>query len=156
MKTELSELVDEITAAVAGQPTHVELRKLRDKCDSRAVQRAVQDAVRGINDPEKKDEVLDRFQRLLRAIAEKAARLKEQKDQANTIGIGVGSATTAGGIVAAITIAVPVVAIIPVLGGAYCIWRGSENAKVLSIERTLYEQLQEAVEKLIPLGDRDA
>lgn len=146
----LAQLFDEIASAVAGQPTQAELRKLRDRCDSQAIRRAAREILRSLNHTETRDQVLDHHKRLLRAIEEKVEQTRERKDQAKLIGIGMGSAVTGGGIIAAISIAVPVVAVIPILGGAYCLWRGSENAKFLAAEQTLYEQLREAVRQLVP------
>lgn len=146
----LSELFDQIAEAVRGQPTLAELRRLRDTCDSQTTQRATAEAFRGINNPDDSDQILDMHRRMIRALEEKISETSEKRDQAKVIGIGLGTSVAGGGILAAISIAVPAVAFIPIAGGAYCVWRGSENSKILTAEMTLYTQLKDAAEKLVP------
>ncbi|KPF63962.1 hypothetical protein [Porphyrobacter sp. AAP60] len=146
----LYDLFGEIRKAVEGQPNLRELRILRDTCDSQSTLRATADAFRGINDPDEVDSVRDMHRKLIRALEEKIATTTERRDQAKVVGIGVGTSVAGGGVVAAISIAVPAVALIPIVGGAYCVWRGSENAKALTSELALYIQLKDAAEKLVP------
>lgn len=149
----LLELLDQVTYAVDGELTVVELRRLRDSCDSQSIRRATTEIYRGINNPADADNIRDWHRRLIRALEEKISETSEKREQAKIVGIGLGTSVAGGGVLTAISIAVPAVALIPIAGGAYCIWRASENARALSAELTLYTQLKDAAERLIPNHD---
>ncbi|EAQ28809.1 hypothetical protein NAP1_14458 [Erythrobacter sp. NAP1] len=149
----LSQLFEQISEAVRGEPTLHELRALRDSCDAQTTRRATFESFRGINNPNDADSIIDLHKKLIRDLEEKISSTREKRDQAKTVGMGIGGSVAGGGIVAALALAVPAVALIPIAGGAYCVWRGSENAKTLTSELTLYIQLKDAVEQLLPKDD---
>jgi hypothetical protein len=102
-----------------GRPDVNTLRALRRRVDDPAFASAVREYYHRLhNDPSVRIEFLAALQDLLRTAQDHKSDLNYAASQIGAIGIGGGVGLIGGSIVAVATAAFPIVAVIPILGGA--------------------------------------
>jgi hypothetical protein len=142
------DIVQKLREAVANRPDAAALRDVRDKLDAPAFRREVREFMRAANSDETRDRLSGQLIGLQRDAEELQSKLLGEQRLVSTIGIGGGVGLAGAGIVTAITLAVPALALIPVVAGVYMTFRYSGADRQLTEEATICGQIVEELKAI--------
>jgi len=142
------DVVRRLQEVVSDRPSVADLRQVRDKMDSRAFRREAAEFLRGANSDETRDRLAEELIGLQRTVEELHAKLQNDQKLISTIGIGGGVGIAGAGIVTAITLTVPILAIFPVAAGIYMTVRYSKADRQLNEEITICSQIVEELKAI--------
>jgi len=112
------EFFENVERAIAGSPAATELREIRDVLDDPAYVDELARFLAGVNDPDVLNDLLGRMRRLKRRLEERSEKRKLHKDLVVQMGVVGGVGLIGGSIVTASSATFPLIALIPVAGGA--------------------------------------
>lgn len=145
MPHSIVEIVRALRDALEGEPSIDRLREVRATIDDPAFGREVVEVARMINEPDTGDVLRRSMVDLQRACEEIATRREGDLRRIGLMGIGGGAGLATGGILAAVAIAVPAVALLPFAGGVYMLIRYGLADRQIGEEIGLCRQIAEEI-----------
>lgn len=104
--------------------------------------------MRAANSDDTRDRLVEQLIGLQRDTEDLQSRLHSEQRLVSTIGVGGGVGIAGAGIVTAVTLAVPALALIPVAAGLYMTFRFSKADKQLSEEGAVAAQIVEELKAI--------
>lgn len=130
------------------RPDVAALRDIRGKLDDPALRREAAEFIRFANSDDIRDRLTTQVIGLQRDVEELQSRLQGEQRRVSTIGVGGGVGIAGAGLVTAITLAVPALALLPVAAGLYMTFRYSKADEQLSQEITVCGQIIEELKAI--------
>lgn len=149
MAEDITALFDRLERLLDGKPGSAELVKIRDTLDDPLYVKEVVRFVSGINDPSVAAYLLGKIRRLRREVEAKCEKRKLHKELEVQMGVAGGIGIIGGSIIAAATATFPLVALVPVGGGAWLAFKGYFRASKRDEERHLLEQVAERMKHIL-------
>lgn len=142
------DVVRRLREVVTERPDVAALRDIRMKVDSAAFRREIREFMRTANSDDSRDRLTEELTGFQRDTEELHARLQNDQKLISTIGVGGGVGIAGAGIVTAITLTVPVIAVIPVAAGVFMTIRFAKADKQLNEEITVCSQIIDALKAI--------
>ncbi len=149
MAEDITALFDRLERLLLGKPSAAELTAIRNTLDDPAYVKEIVRFVNGINDPTVSGYLLGKIRRLRREVQAKCEKRKLHKELEVQMGVAGGIGIVGGSIIAAATATFPLLALVPVSGGAWLAFRGYFGAAKRDEERHLLEQVAERMEHIL-------
>jgi len=147
-KVTIHALINALTGQIGDRPDAATLAGILERIDSRAFALEIKEYRRGLNDPDALNDFEDDVLRFRRDIERLRAALDYDRQQLGVIGIGMGVALVGGGIIAAVSIAVPPLALLPIAAGGMVLGTSYSRGKQISREIALCDQMIERLKGL--------
>jgi hypothetical protein len=147
-KPTILDIVRRLSDVVINRPDVAALREMRSTVDSPAFSREIREFMRSANSDESRDALMAELTRLQRLIEELHARLVNDQKLISTIGVGGGVGIAGAGIVTAITLTVPAIAIFPVVAGIFMTFRFANADRQLNKEVAVCAQLVDELKSI--------
>lgn len=135
--------------ALQGDPSVKDLREIREQLDSHILWANMKDLLRRLNDQDRIAELRDAAARCRRAAQDLSAKQLDRRDVVRIVAIGGGVALGAGAIAGVMALAAPGVALIPLIGAGFIVWRGITSSRAVSEEITLLDNIADRIQELL-------
>lgn len=149
MADDITALFDRLERLLANKHGTAELTEIRDTLDDPLYVREIVRLVGTINDPSVAGYLIGKIRRLRREVEARCEKRKLHKELEVQMGVAGGIGIIGGSIIAAATATFPLIALVPVGGGAWLAYRGYFGAARRDEERHLLEQVAERMRHIL-------
>jgi hypothetical protein len=148
MSEPLITVLQSVTDVLDNFPNVADLRRLRDQLDSWLLRENIRRSLHGLNSPEQIGDIRDNLRALQRKAEELQSSRENNRENVRLTGLGGGAGLVGGAIIAALSIALPIIAIIPAAGGVYLMRRSKSASGKFTEEIRLLEQIADIAGEL--------